>query len=157
MDNRQDHGKMNTSSTKEHTMTNAELTARYNELAKIFNLPTIAPWKGKKEVLEARLAALEARLGELTDKKAKRASKQKDSTDQPTETARKTPVEKVDSGLQAFLEGALKAGATPSEAIRQMMEAFPQATRILVKHSAKAAGINPLTARNLFDRIRRTK
>lgn len=138
-------------------MTNAELTARYNELAGFFDLPTTAPWKGKKEVLEARLAALETRLGELTDKEAKRASKQKDPTDPPTKATRKTPVEKVDNGLQSFLEDALKAGSTPSVAIRQMMEAFPQATRILVKHSAKAAGINPLTARNLFDRIRRTK
>lgn len=135
-------------------MTNAELTIRYNELASLFGLPSIAPWKGKKEVLEARLAALEARLGELEAKrKAKRASKQKE----PTKATRKTPVEKVDSGLQSFLEDALRAGSTPSAAIRQMMEAFPQATRILVKHSAKAAGINPLTARNLFDRIRRTK
>lgn len=128
-------------------MTNAELTVRYNELASLFGLPAIAPWKGKKEVLEARLGELEAK------RKAKRASKQKE----PTKTTRKTPVEKVDSGLQSFLEDALRAGSTPSAAIRQMMEAFPQATRILVKHSAKAAGINPLTARNLFDRIRRTK
>lgn len=128
-------------------MTNAELTVRYNELASLFGLPAIAPWKGKKEVLEARLGELEAK------RKAKQASKQKE----PTKATRKTPVEKVDSGLQGFLENALRAGSTPSAAIRQMMEAFPQATRILVKHSAKAAGINPLTARNLFDRIRRTK
>lgn len=135
-------------------MTNAELTVRYNELASLFGLPAIASWKGKKEVLEARLAALEARLGELEAKrKAKQASKQKE----PTKAPRKTSVEKVDSGLQSFLENALRAGSTPSAAIRQMVEAFPQATRILVKHSAKAAGINPLTARNLFDRIRRTK
>ncbi|UOF77025.1 DNA packaging protein fI [Caudoviricetes sp.] len=121
--------------------TNTELTARYNELATTLGKPTIAPWKGKKEVIEARIAEMEAQT------KPKKAPRRE----------RKTPVEKVDNELQGFLEGALKNGATPSEAIRQMMEAFPKATRILVKHSAKAAGINPLTARNLFDRIRRTK
>lgn len=121
--------------------TNTELTARYNELATTLGKPTIAPWKGKKEVIEARIAEMEAQA------KPKKAPRRE----------RKTPVEKVDNELQGFLESALKNGATPSEAIRQMMEAFPKATRILVKHSAKAAGINPLTARNLFDRIRRTK
>ena len=120
-------------------MTNAELTVRYNELASLFGLPAIAPWKGKKEVLEARLAALEARLGELEAKrKAKQASKQKE----PTKAPRKTSVEKVDNRLRSFLEDALKAGTTPSAAIRLMLETYPQATRILVKHSAKAAGIN---------------
>lgn len=124
--------------------TNTELTARYNELATTLGKPTIATWKGKKEVIEARIAEMES---QAKPKKAKKEPRRE----------RKTPVEKVDNELQGFLEDALKNGATPSEAIRQMMEAFPKATRILVKHSAKAAGINPLTARNLFDRIRRTK
>lgn len=49
------------------------------------------------------------------------------------------------------------AGTPPAECFRQVLEAFPDITRIQFKHTAAAAGFKPLTARNAFDRIRGVK
>lgn len=119
-------------------MTNAELTSRYNELAQVLGLATLAPWKGKKAVLEARLSDLEKAYQERQEKDQKKTPK--------------TPSTKVLPELVDFLKAAVKESSV-AEAIRNLVVAYPEATRINVKHSAAAAGINPLTARNTFDRI----
>lgn len=128
--------------------TNAELTNRYNELATQLGKPTIAPWKNKKEILEARIVELESQLKPA--KKPVKADKPK-KADKPTvEKAEKSTPELV----KAFTT-LLAAETPPSEAVRKVMEQHPKATRIQIKHSAIAAGINGLTARNTFDRVRR--
>lgn len=43
------------------------------------------------------------------------------------------------------------------EACRKVLEHFKDITRIQLKHTAASVGINPLTARNAFDRIRGVK
>lgn len=128
--------------------TNAELTNRYNELATQLGKPTIAPWKNKKEILEARIAELESQL--KPTKKPVKANKPK-KADKPT-------VEKAEKSIPELVKAfttLLAAETPPSEAVRKVMEQHPKATRIQIKHSAIAAGINGLTARNTFDRVRR--
>lgn len=120
-------------------MTNAELTSRYNELAQVLGLATLAPWKGKKAVLEARLSDLEETYRNHQEKAQKK---------KPV----KAPSTKIIPELVDFLKAAVKESSV-AEAIRNLVVAYPEATRINVKHSAAAAGINPLTARNTFDRI----
>lgn len=125
--------------------TNAELTNRYNELATQLGKPTIAPWKNKKEILEARITELESQLKPA--KKTVKAPK----ADKPT-------VEKAEKSLPELVKAfttLLAAETPPSEAVRKVMEQHPKATRIQIKHSAIVAGINGFTARNTFDHVRR--
>jgi len=65
--------------------------------------------------------------------------------------------DKVDPALLTLFEDlasrAVAEKITASAAIRTVVETFPEATRIAVKHTAALVGINPLTARNVFDRI----
>ena len=129
--------------------TNSELTNRYNELATQLGKPTIAPWKNKKEIIEARIVELEAQL-----KPVKKPVK----ADKPKKADKPTAVEKAEKSIPELVKAfttLLAAETPPSEAVRKVMEQHPKATRIQIKHSAIAAGINGLTARNTFDRVRR--
>lgn len=42
-----------------------------------------------------------------------------------------------------------------TEAVREAIRAFPDATRVGIKHAAIVAGINGYTARNTYDRVQR--
>jgi hypothetical protein len=57
--------------------------------------------------------------------------------------------------LQLVRESAGQDGIRVSEALRAAIQAFPDATRISLKHAAIAAGINWRTARNVWDRAHR--
>lgn len=132
------------------TLTNAQLTTTYNELATSLGLKTIAPWKGKKPDLIAKIEKLEAQVRETPpkDEAPKKSRKVRE---------RKTPVNKVDALFVDAVVKVITEGGTPSAAFRAALEQFPKTTRIIAKHSAMAAGLNALTARNLFDRIKKAQ
>jgi hypothetical protein len=71
------------------------------------------------------------------------------------------PLSKVNQEvLYYFLElrkVAVEESITATVAIQRAMDNFPTITRKDLKHAAAAAGINPLTARNTFDRIKAAK
>lgn len=64
---------------------------------------------------------------------------------------------KADEAVLQFLLETRKVAATQSitatEAVREAIVLFPEASRIGVKHAAILAGINARTARNTFDRV----
>lgn len=57
--------------------------------------------------------------------------------------------------LCSVAKTARKDQVRATEAVREAIRAFPDATRIGIKHAAIAAGINARTARNTFDRVTR--
>lgn len=63
---------------------------------------------------------------------------------------------KVDPTLLALFENlasrAVAEKITATAAVSLVMQAHPTATRVAIKHTAALVGINPLTARNTFDR-----
>lgn len=66
---------------------------------------------------------------------------------------------KADSAVLQFLIETSKVAAeqriTATEAVREAIVLFPEASRIGVKHAAILAGINARTARNTYDRVTR--
>lgn len=132
-------------------MTNAQLTARYNELATLLEIATIAMWKNKKEILQTKIAELEVRV------KALQAPAPKAKSKKPARE-RKTPVNKVNAEYVAYLKRVQteQPDADHATQLRILFNHFKGATRIEFKHSAAAAGINPLTARNMFDKLNKS-
>ena len=55
--------------------------------------------------------------------------------------------------LQELSAVAVEQKLTATEALRRALKKFPAITRKEFKHSAIVVGINPLTARNTFDRL----
>lgn len=55
--------------------------------------------------------------------------------------------------LQELSAVAVEQKLTATEALRMALKKFPAITRKEFKHSAIVVGINPLTARNTFDRL----
>lgn len=55
--------------------------------------------------------------------------------------------------LQELSAVAVEQKLTATEALRMALKKFPGITRKEFKHSAIVVGINPLTARNTFDRL----
>lgn len=55
--------------------------------------------------------------------------------------------------LQELSAVAVEQKLTATEALRMALKKFPEITRKEFKHSAIVVGINPLTARNTFDRL----
>lgn len=55
--------------------------------------------------------------------------------------------------LQELSSVAVEQKLTATEALRMALKKFPAITRKEFKHSAIVVGINPLTARNTFDRL----
>ena len=56
--------------------------------------------------------------------------------------------------LQELSAVAVEQKLTATEALRRALKKFPAITRKEFKHSAIVVGINPLTARNTFDRLK---
>lgn len=54
--------------------------------------------------------------------------------------------------LETLKAEAVEKQITATEALRQVLARFPGISRIQFKHTAALVGINPLTARNTFDR-----
>ena len=50
---------------------------------------------------------------------------------------------------------AVEKGIRATDALRTVLETYPKITRVEFRHTAEAAGINGLTARNTYDRLTR--
>lgn len=55
--------------------------------------------------------------------------------------------------FEALASRAVAEEITATRAIQMVLEAHPSATRVAIKHTAALVGINPLTARNTFDKF----
>lgn len=62
----------------------------------------------------------------------------------------------INPDAQAYLK-TLSDSTPVMLRIRLVLDKFPGLTRIELKHTAASVGINPLTARNHFDKVRGTK
>lgn len=77
--------------------------------------------------------------------------------DLPAAATKGIPESKVNAEALTLLE-SLKAEAvekkiTATSALKQVLDLFPSISRVQFKHTAALVGINPLTARNTFDRF----
>jgi len=57
--------------------------------------------------------------------------------------------------LSLVHDAAAQEGIRVTHALREAIRAYPDATRVSLKHAAIAAGINWRTARNVYDRVQR--
>jgi len=55
--------------------------------------------------------------------------------------------------LQTMMEVAAQNDLKTSWVLEEVLTEFPTVTRVEFRQSAEAAGINGLTARNVFDRV----
>lgn len=117
-------------------LTGPELVTLYNELAEQAGKPRVKRFENRAAGIRRVQALMPA------ERKT------------PRRRPRKTPVDKVDSRIVSFMK---KWEGSKIEMIRQLIETYPDCTRITVRHSAKAAGENFLTARNNYDKIRRER
>lgn len=108
------------------------------------------PAKKDETTPEQRAAFLAIHGPNLDGKPAKKAKKVNPEPVKPS---------KVNPKLLDFLNELTAKEDAPSATaiIRQALETYPDTTRIEIRNTAKAAGINPLTARNTFDRVRSAK
>lgn len=67
------------------------------------------------------------------------------------------PESKVNAEALTLLESlkseAVEKKITATSALKQVLDLFPSISRVQFKHTAALVGINPLTARNTFDRF----
>lgn len=137
-------------------LTTAQLLAEYNQIAAELGRPRVNRFSDRKTA-ERRLAAI----------RAERPPVEPPVEDvKPVPDIRPRPVResapsakfnprKSDGELADFMRAGVARGLTSAAAVREAIQQFPNATRVQVKHSAGVAGINPLTARNMFDKMRK--
>ena len=65
------------------------------------------------------------------------------------------PTSKAKPYAVAFLRKATKSGERPTHAVRKLLKRYPKLQRPEVAQSAGLAGMNRLTARNVWDSINR--
>lgn len=123
-------------------LTGPQLVARYNMLAEQAGVKLVKRFENRA----TGIARIEKLLAQQTPKKVRKPRR--------VRRARKTPVDKVDPKLVEFMNNW---EGPKIEMIRQLIKANPDCTRIMVRHSAAAAGQNPLTARNNYDKIRKER
>ena len=57
--------------------------------------------------------------------------------------------------LQTMLEVSAQNDLKTSWVLQSVLEEYPSVTRVEFRQSCEAAGINGLTARNVFDRVKK--
>jgi hypothetical protein len=148
------------------TAATAELIAFYNEHAAV----PVKKFQDRKTA-EARVTKvvqqLEAAKPAIPDELAKiHASvarpkltpeeKAKLATIKLVETQKEPSPAAIHLEAQSYLK-TLSDSTPVMLRIRLVLDKFPGLTRIELKHTAASVGINPLTARNHFDKVRGTK
>jgi len=135
----------------------SQLVAEYNEAALILEIPQVKKFQDRATA-ERRHAEIMERVKtlqgpEVTEVSPKQATK---SRKVKKVNAPKKPVQqedKVHPEAKKFLEA--RPEEKPSTSLRAALAEFPEITRVQFRHTAQAAGFNPLTARNLFDKVRK--
>lgn len=137
----------------------SQLIAEYNEAAVILGIPQVKKFQDRATA-ERRHAEIMERVKAFQDQETPAVTE-----DSPKQTkarkvkkvnAPKKPVQqedKVHLEAKKFLEA--RPEEKPATSLRAALAEFPEITRVQFRHTAQAAGFNPLTARNLFDKVRK--
>lgn len=138
----------------------SQLVAEYNEAALILEVPQVKKFQDRAtaerrhaEIMERVKAFQDPETHEVTEVSPKQATKERkvNKVNDP-----KKPIQqedKVHLEAKKFLEA--RPEEKPATPLRAALAEFPEITRVQFRHTAKAAGFNPLTARNLFDKVRK--
>lgn len=138
----------------------SQLVAEYNEAALVLGIPQVKKFQDRAtaerrhaEIMERIKAFRDQETSEVAEVTPKQATKDRRVK---KVNAPKKPVQqedKVHLEAKKFLE--TRPEEKPATSLRAALAEFPEITRVQFRHTAQAAGFNPLTARNLFDKVRK--
>lgn len=145
--------------------TTAQLVLEYNAAAEYLGIPLVKKFQDRKTA-ERRHSEIILRAEALQDQSepaAPATGKEEVPAPQKAKTRRnkaanapKTPVDQEEKTLPllvTFMKAGVVKDQKPATILRTALETFSSATRVQFKHSAIAAGLNGLSARNMFDKV----
>lgn len=129
----------------------SQLVAEYNAAAEYLGLPQVKKFQDRKTA-ERRHAEILAKAEALQAQTEPGAPATLDA-EVPVPHRQASNADKVHDAARKFL--AARKDEKAATSLRAVLEQFPDITRVQFKHTAISCGYNGLTARNLFDRVRK--